>query len=745
MKSAYLIDVYGTVQGVGFRPFIYRLAKEFNLTGWVLNNDEGVKIWVEGELGNFVANIESKAPAAANITNISVQTVPAKGFEQFTIKESQRQSEPTTAISPDLAICEDCLTEMRDKNNRRYGYPYINCTNCGPRYSIITALPYDRPNTTMKAWALCELCLKEYNDPLNRRFHAQPTACPNCGPRYYLKHKELTNWDTPAIQAAKLLSKGNIIALKGLGGYHLACDARDVDAVKILRERKFRKEKAFAVMVKDLDVAARFAHLSDEGKKLLTSPERPIVLLQKKRDLAGVAPVNHNLGMMLPYTPIHHLLFDHGAPDALVMTSANRSSEPIAFEDQAALEQLEGIADAFLIGERPIARRMDDSVIRPNKSSVTLFRKARGYAPRAVANLPSEGPILAVGADLKNSITLVVDGQAFVSQHIGDLEHYGAFKAFQETIGDLVDMYGLRLEDCIVVHDAHPNYQSTQYALDLPAKRHIAVQHHQAHIASVLAEKQAWDTNVIGVAFDGTGYGDDGAIWGGEFFQGSLTAGFDRIGHLDYAKLVGGDAAAKFPVLAAAGFLAELDTPDLSQAPFNFPESYVKALKLLEKDIQVLPTSSVGRLFDAAAALLGFTREMSFEGQAAMWLEYWASKGKELPSQQIPKEPSSFYCLQQIIKARLAEKERSEIASAFHNCLVKLVSNAVRKYCHKHAVDTVVFAGGVFQNKLVLEKLQDELTAASLAVWLNEKLPTNDGGISLGQAAASLGKIRLKA
>ena len=743
MKVAYLMEVYGTVQGVGFRPFVYRLAHEHKLTGWVLNDDEGVKIWFEGnELKPFLNDVKTKHPPSSRIDKIKVKQVSPKGFGEFTIKESQRNTNPVTQISADLAVCEDCLSEMHDPNNRRYGYPYINCTHCGPRYSIITALPYDRPNTTMKAWKMCEACQQEYDNPLDRRFHAQPIACPNCGPRYCLKHQEKILWNAEAIrETANLLTRGKIAALKGLGGYHLACDAKQTEVIKTLRERKFRKEKAFAVMVKNLEVAAELVHLSEESRKLLTSIERPVVLLQKKQNLAEVAPFNHYLGVMLPYTPLHHLLFDAGAPDALVMTSANRSSEPINYQDEAAREQLKDIADAFLIGERPIARRIDDSVIRPTKNSSTFFRRARGYAPRVVTILPTKEPILAVGADLKNTITLVVDGQAFISQYIGDLEHYGAFQAFQETIDDLTDMYGVKLEDCTIAHDAHPNYRSTQYALELPAKKHIAVQHHRAHIASVLAEKQAWNTRILGIVFDGTGYGDDGAIWGGEFFVGSLKEGFKRVGHLDYAKLVGGDAAAKYPVQAAAGFLADMDTPDLTKPPFNFPDRYVKALQLLEKDIQVLPTSSVGRLFDTVAALLGFTREMSFEGQAAMWLEYLAKGQEATRTYSFPLESNVLNwqaLLQAIAEARTKNISPKLISANFHYSVIKGVLDTINEICKDDSFDTTILSGGVFQNEIIANGVRYSLRQNNKRVWLQQAVATTDEGLSLGQAALVL-------
>ena len=537
MASACSIRVRGVVQGVGFRPFVYRLARANTLSGWVLNGEEGVEIHLEGagpSLYAFVRDLKTQAPPAASIAEIDIASAEPVGLQGFTIRVSERREQPTVRISPDLAICDACLAELFDPANPRYGYPYINCTNCGPRYSVVLGLPYDRCNTTMKLWPLDLYCGAEYHDPGNRRFHAQPVACPMCGPNYFLQeHGDTIAFAEAAIPAAaQLLCDGKIVAVKGLGGYHLACDARNPATVASLRERKFRKEKPFAIMVRDLAAAHALVDLSAEAVGLLISVARPIVLAPAKVNLDGVAPGNNELGLMLPYTPLHHLLFAAGAPCALVMTSANRSSEPISYEDQQALESLSEIADAFLIGERPIARRVDDSVVRVGTFGPAVLRRARGYAPGAVATLPVLHPILAVGADLKNTVTLVVRGQAFVSQHIGDLSHYDAFRAFRETIQDLVAMYEVSWNDIVVVHDCHPQYASTAHALELPARQTRSIQHHRAHVASVLAERSEWKKRVASVSFDGTGYGDDGSIWGGEIFVGSVAEGFERVAHL---------------------------------------------------------------------------------------------------------------------------------------------------------------------------------------------------------------------
>src|SRR5271168_2136522 len=617
MPSACSIRVRGVVQGVGFRPFVYRLARANTLAGWVLNHEEGVEIYLEGAepgLQAFVRDLRTQPPPAASIAEMEVRPAIPLGVHEFTIRESQRSQQPTARISPDLPVCDACLDELFDPANPRYGYPYINCTNCGPRYSVVLDLPYDRANTTMKDWLLDDYCTGEFSDASNRRFHAQPVACPACGPNYYLHPQSETMQGTGADihQAVQLLNTGKILAMKGLGGYHLACDARNPGSVMALRDRKYRKEKPFAVMAADLDVVHSLVELSPASEALLTSPARPIVLAAAKLDLPGVAPQNHELGVMLPYTPLHHLLFAAGAPPALVMTSANRSSEPIAYQDADALQRLSGIADAFLIGQRPIARRVDDSVARAGAFGPTILRRSRGYAPGAVATLPCARPILALGADLKNTIALVVGGQAFVSQHIGDLEHYEAFQAFQETIFDLVSMYEVDWDDLLVVHDFHPQYFSTLHASELRVHQTVAVQHHRAHIASVLAERGEWGKRVAGISFDGTGYGDDGSIWGGEIFVGSIKHGFERMAHLRNTVLPGGDAAAQFPVQASAGFLSQLENlPDMTKAPFNFPERYAKASLLAARGVRTFSTTSIGRLFDAVAALLGFTREIS--------------------------------------------------------------------------------------------------------------------------------------
>ncbi len=527
------------------------------------------------------------------MAEFEVRAAEPEGLTDFCIRASRHAAAPTVRVSADLVVCANCLAELGDPANRRFGYPYINCTNCGPRYSIIRSLPYDRAGTTMATWAMCARCRSEYENPLDRRYHAQPIACAECGPGYQLLAygDERVDCTEPAIRrAVELLCDGKIVAIKGIGGYHLACDATNASAVAALRTRKFRKEKPFAVMAASLDDARGLVELAAEHEALLLGVARPIVLAPACRELAEVAPDNASLGVMLPYTPLHELLFAAGAPRSLVLTSANRSSEPIAYLDDDALAQLAGIADAFLIGERPIARRVDDSVVAVRAGRPLMIRRSRGYAPAAVCRLPAGPPVLAVGADLKNAVALVVEGQVFVSQHIGDLDDYPSYVAFEETVRDLLSMYDVDAAQLTVAHDLHPEFRSTRFAKELPARRHVAVQHHHAHIASVLAEHDLLDEPVVGVALDGTGYGTDGTIWGGEFLVGSVRSGFERRAWLRPVRMPGGDAAAQFPVQAAAGFLADLaeavgleNLPDMSQPPFSFPRRYFDALELAQK------------------------------------------------------------------------------------------------------------------------------------------------------------------
>ncbi len=728
------LHVGGVVQGVGFRPFVYRLALGMGITGWVLNAENGVEIHAEGQsqlLDDFAEHIRRRPPPAARIAEFTMQPAAVSNCATFEIRPSVRREKPTVRVSPDLPVCDACLLELFDPGDRRYLYPYINCTDCGPRYSIVKALPYDRPQTTMRDWPMCERCAAEYEDPLDRRFHAQPVACAQCGPTYILQAngEELRGTQSVA-RAARLLSDGAVVAIKGIGGYHLACDARNAAAVHAIRERKYRKERPFALMVADRAQAAEIVCLGEEAQALLTSQARPIVLAPAKCGLEGIAPDNDDFGVMLPSTPVQHLLFAAGAPAVMVMTSANRSSEPIAYRDDDARETLAGIADALLVGEREIARRLDDSVVTAMPGGVTVIRHARGYAPQAVTRLPTTTPMIAVGADLKNAVAIVVRGEVYVSQHIGDLEHYEALRAFKETIADLRSLYELPDEGLVIAHDAHPEYASSGYVSQLHGTK-IAVQHHRAHVASVLAEREAYEKRVVGMAFDGTGYGEDGTIWGGEVFVGSIATGLERVAHLRAARLPGGDAAARFPVQAAAGFLESIDVPDLTRPPFNFPPRYAAAQELLRKNVRVFATTSMGRLFDTVAALLGFTREITFEAQAAMWVEHLARAGLQQRTYAFDfdgRELDFRPVLAQIVDDRLAGGDARDIALGFHTALVR----GIATMCDAFAEEYLVASGGVFQNSLLTSSLQALLGER---LWINGVVPANDGGICVGQAA----------
>lgn len=743
--TAHLIRIRGVVQGVGFRPFVYRLALRHDLCGWVRNDPGGVTVHLEGQgLDAFLHDLHAELPPAAVLEDVQVNKTAAENFADFQIVHSEAGGTKVTRISPDLAPCPDCLREMRDPSDRRYRYPFINCTNCGPRLSIILGLPYDRPQTTMQGWPLCPDCQREYEDPLNRRYHAQPVACPKCGPGYRLVGSRgqgveessqtlstsrpldfSTSWK--AIQhAAQLLCEGQILAVKGVGGYHLMCDAFRADVVRALRERKFRKDKPFALLARDLDTVREVIHLSPADEDTLSGTARPILLAPSKLALPEVAPLPGQLGVMLPGSPLQELLFDAGAPPLLVATSGNRSSEPMVKDDDAALDSLAALADAFLIGARPIARRVDDSVVQA--ASGQVVRRARGLAPAVTAKIPSELPILAVGADLKNAVTLVVGGQAFTSAYIGDLDHRACRETHREAIQDLLGMYGLMPSECVVAYDLHPQYVSTQLALELPALRHVGVQHHHAHMASVVAEHGVWEERVLGVILDGTGYGTDGTVWGGEFLLGSLKKGFERVGHLRPAPLLGGDAAAKLPAQAAVGFLTAAELP----IPADFPAQATRAAGLARNAVQ---TTSAGRLFDAAAALLGFYGPQTYEGQAAMWLEAQARQAGEVES--LPFEWKGGRLDWALALAHLSERQGKvpELARAFHLGLAEALAHTARHLCQQHGIGTVALSGGVWQNQLLIQLLSYALQHSGLNLLTQRVVPANDGGISLGQAA----------
>ncbi|WP_298268647.1 carbamoyltransferase HypF [Geobacter sp.] len=741
------ITVEGIVQGVGFRPFVFRLAERHGIAGWVRNTTAGVVIEAEGDggrLGSFRAELEGEAPPLAVIAGIAAEEIPVAGDTTFAIVESG-EGAGTVRVAPDGDVCPDCLRELFDPADRRYRYPFITCTNCGPRYSIITAVPYDRPRTTMAGFPLCDACRTEYENPRDRRFHAQPLACPACGPR--LRLVDATGCELPGDpveEAAVLLAGGKIVAIKGVGGYHLAVDPLNDEAVRELRRRKVRDEKPFALMAPDLEAVRRFARVDPLEERLLASPERPIVLLRKlpgNRLSPLVAPANGYFGTMLPSTPLHHLLLRERFP-ALVMTSGNLSDEPIAHRDDEARERLGEIADAFLVHDREIRTRTDDSVIRVFRGNPLFLRRSRGYAPREV-RLPAPVPsVLAVGAELKGALCLAAGDRAFMSQHIGDLKNAATLASLEETDGHLRRLLGI--EPALVAHDLHPDYLSTSYAEEIPGLPRVGVQHHHAHMASCMAEN-GLEGEAIGVIFDGTGYGEDGTVWGGEFLVGGYR-GFRRAGHLRQVPLPGGDAAVREPFRMALAHLHDAFGTGLFDLALPWLAGIGAAerklyLRMLEGRINSPLTSSCGRLFDAVAAMIGVRERVSYEGQAALELEALAEESdtRELyPFAVVRRYGFATVDFRMMIRA-LAEdaaagRPGSEMARAFHATVAAAVAEVCGQLRSSTGLDRVVLSGGVFQNRLLTEGIHRALTDRGLTVFTHRLVPPNDGGVALGQA-----------
>ncbi|ACH40134.1 hydrogenase maturation protein HypF [Citrifermentans bemidjiense Bem] len=740
------IEIGGIVQGVGFRPFVYRLANRLGLSGWVRNTGEGVQIEVEGDaaaIEEFRLAVRDEAPPLAVIYQLRAQPIPAAGATGFAIVESAR-STAGGEVSPDCDVCDDCLAELFDPDNRRHGYPFINCTNCGPRYSIITGIPYDRPATTMAGFAMCDDCLAEYHDPGNRRFHAQPNACPVCGPHLSLLEPSGAPVCGDALKLAlEALSQGKIVAVKGVGGYHLAVDAGNQAAVERLRQRKRRDEKPFAMLAADLEMVRRHAHCSELEGRLLLGVERPIVLMRK---LAGssisdlVAPGNGWFGFMLPGNPLQHLLArGHGAP--LVMTSGNLSDEPIAYRDGEALEMLSGIADLFLTHDREIHTRTDDSVLRLYRGEPLFLRRSRGYVPRAVQLPAEQASVLAVGGELKATLCLTRGDRAFMSQHIGDLKNAATLASLEQSASDLQSL--LEITPALVAHDLHPDYLSTHYAtaLGLPA---VGVQHHHAHMASCMAEN-GLEGEVIGVILDGTGYGTDGTTWGGEFLVGGYSR-FERHAHFAPLRLPGGDAAVKEPYRMALSALYSLHGDRLFDQPPAVLSEVAQAdrplfLKMLEKGINSPLTSSCGRLFDAVSALIGVRSRISYEGQAAIELEALAEQGGEVEPYpcQVREEWGHVLDFAPAIAAICADlargRSRADIARAFHRTVARGVLDVCRRLREETGYVRVVLSGGVFQNRLLTEEVAELLAGDAFQVYCHRLVPPNDGGLALGQAA----------
>ena len=740
------ITLRGAVQGVGFRPFVYRLATEMSLTGWVLNSSSGLIVEIEGsadDLRRFEQRIEAERPKASVITTRESAWLPLHGFTTFEIHHSESDSAKTVNVLPDLATCDDCRTELFDPANRRFQYPFTNCTNCGPRYTIVVDIPYDRPNTTMREFVLCPACREEYDNPANRRFHAQPNACPVCGPKL-----DGTIGDT----AAALL-RGEIVALKGIGGFQLLVDARQPAAVARLRQRKYREEKPFALMMPSLEMAHEYCEIAPAEQELLESQAAPIVLLKPKpgTDIAwNVAHCSPYLGVMLPYSPLHHLLMRQG-PFPLIATSGNRSDEPIAIANDEATARLKDIADHFLMHNRPIVRACDDSVVRLTRGRAGILRRARGYAPLGIRVAKELPAVLAVGGHLKNTVAIAVGNDVFLSQHIGDLETLEARHAFERAIEDLCRLYSFKPE--AVVCDLHPDYASTQWAekSGLPI---IRVQHHQAHVAACAAENNV-EGPYLGISWDGTGYGLDGAIWGGEFFRVEANK-YERVAHLRSFGLPGGDAAVRegwrsaaslifevqkeFPYLATAArygaspdFLGDAPkngVPHVSPVSRDVGSQMSTVQMMLEQGINTVPTTSVGRLFDAVASITGLAQQNLFEGQEAMLLE---NEIGALRTEEAYSLSSGDWAplVERVLEDKRDGVPAPRISARFHNSLVNWIAEVATTV----GLRQIVLSGGVFQNRYLTERAVGVLESRRYVVHTHQRVPPNDGGIALGQAA----------
>jgi len=736
------IQVKGTVQGVGFRPFVYRLARSLGLAGWVANTQEGVVMEVEGgpeQTEEFVRRLAAEAPPLARIGALETGRLAPAGASTFEIVHSAGGQSPTALIPPDVALCDDCAREIRDPGERRLGYPFTNCTNCGPRFTLVRGIPYDRAQTTMAAFAMCSACESEYRDPTDRRFHAEPIACPRCGPSLSLDEQPAPDG---IAAVAGLLTQGKVIAIKGLGGYHLACDARNPQAVEALRTRKGRGQKPFAIMVRDLAEARRVAQVSGRAAALLSSPESPIVILPAREgsELApGIAPRQRTVGVMLPHTPLHRLLLDQ-SPPAVVMTSGNLAEEPIVHQEEEARRKLGPVADHILSHDREIAVPCDDSVVRVAGDLVIPVRRARGYVPRAVPVAAEGPPVLAVGGHHKSTFCLLRKGEAILSQHIGDLDSAEVLDYFGRAIRHFEELFEVRPE--IVAHDLHPGYLSTQYARSLEDGRLVGVQHHHAHVVSVMAEA-GLSGPVIGVSYDGTGYGAEGTVWGGEMLVAD-GAGFTRAAHLRPVPLPGGEGAIAHPQRMALSYLRDAFGEEAASiARELMPElGEVEArvvLRQLERGLNCPPCSSMGRLFDAVGALLGATPVATYEGQPAMELEAMAGEvagGEVLPYEY--ETSDRVVDTRQVIRDVVADLRSrvpvGEVAARFHETVAAFTVEVCRRLHEQGAPREVVLCGGVMQNARLVARLLEGLREAGLKPHIQAEVPPNDGGLSLGQA-----------
>ncbi len=752
------ISVDGIVQGVGFRPFVHGLASRLHLQGFVRNQTGNVRIEVEGESGPWIASsteLTHNPPPLAQIDRVSWSPVSPRGDVQFRIDASEIDPDGQVLISPDVATCAACLGELLDPANRRYRYPFLNCTHCGPRLTIITGSPYDRPRTTMAGFPMCPQCGEEYENPADRRFHAQPTCCQRCGPALRLLDGEAAPMaaEDPLTTFVQAIQAGRIGAMKGIGGYHLICDATREPVVAELRRRKHRDEKPFAVMLRNIADVQAICEVSPLESQLLQSPRAPIVLLRRRaecRIAPSVAPGNPLLGVMLPYTPLHHLLLHDVQGVPLVMTSGNRCDEPIAYEEADATRRLRGIADLFLVHNRPIHLRCDDSVTRVVAGQELPVRRSRGYAPQPVP-LPFEcrRPTLALGGQLKVAFALGRGRHAILSHHMGDLEHFAAYTAFERDIAHFERLFGIRPQR--IAHDLHPDYASTRYAQKRAVRTGVelvAVQHHHAHMASCMAEHGLTE-QVIGVTFDGTGYGADGAVWGGEFLVGDYQ-NFRRAGHLRYVGLPGGEQAIREPWRMAASHLVDAEC-DLTPWESSVPPGALHAVRtMIERRFNTPMTSSAGRLFDAVAALVGLRSKVTYEGQAAVELEWLAEKAStggsypvEISEETRPDDPEPTFVVDSrpVVRAILHELEdrpdRPRIARRFHWTIVEMITEVCGRIRERSGLQRVVLSGGTFMNGLLTAEVVRRLTRDGFAVYRHHLVPPNDGGLSLGQLAVA--------
>ncbi|MGF7430465.1 carbamoyltransferase HypF [Thermoanaerobacterium thermosaccharolyticum] len=735
------INIKGIVQGVGFRPFVYNLAQKYNLHGIVFNTSSGLYIKIEGNdknINSFIYELKANPPKLSKIDEVLIESCDVEGYRDFSIKLSQKD-DGFVPISPDMGVCDDCVNEMMDENNRRYRYPFINCTNCGPRFSIIEDIPYDRPKTSMKKFPMCDLCKGEYTNPLDRRFHAQPVACFDCGPS--LNYVGPNANDDPIKAVAEDLRDGKIVAIKGIGGYHLAVNALSRDAVFRLRERKNRYGKPLALMMKDIDCVKKFCYLSDDEMELLNSQRRPIVLLKKKHKFEGISDGLDSVGVMLPYTPIHYLLFEF-IDFPIVMTSGNISEEPLCKDNEEALKRLKGIADSFLLNNRDIVNRIDDTVTSYKAKRERVIRRARGYAPQPILFKDNLKSILAVGGYYKNTFCLTKGNYAFLSHHIGDLDNSKTYMYYMNEIKKYIKLF--KAEPKYVACDMHPGYLSTQFAksLDLPV---IYTQHHHAHIVSCMAEYGISD-KVIGFAYDGTGYGPDGNVWGAEFLIADLKD-FVRAGHLKYNFLPGGELAIKKIYRTSIGFIKD-DMSFYGDYLKRFDPKEIEIINMqMDRKMNAPLVSSIGRFFDAVTSLIGLEDVVKYEGQAAMELESIIESDLSHYDYSISNVDGYIVdtsnILRQVYSDYLKGISKGIISARFHNTIVEFTVDIALRLRENYKINKVVLSGGSFQNKYLLENITDKLLKEGFSVYSNSMVPCNDGGIALGQAVIANYKLEV--